>query len=256
MIVNKRISNAPAWLLHHRPFRDSSQLLDIISRDNGRLTLVARGSRGAKSRLRGILRPFMPLQVSWSIRSDLGTLTGAEMDGPPIALNGEALLAGYYLNELLLNLLHRHDPQPEIFAAYAQAVDGLARRSDLSACLREFEIALLRNLGYALILDHDARAHAPLRPDLYYEYRADQGPVPVSRGESPGSYSGDALLAIGRQDFSSREVLQAATRLLRDVIAFHLGGRELKTRQVLLELRDTARIPDNAIESADNRNLL
>lgn len=247
---------APAWLLHHRPFRDSSQLLDIISRDNGRLMLVARGSRGAKSRLRGILRPFMPLELSWSIRADLGTLTGAETGGPPIALSGEALLAGYYINELLLNFLHRHDPQPEIFAAYARAIDGIARRSDLAACLREFEMVLLRNLGYALILDHDARSHAPLRTGTYYEYRPDQGPVPAGRGEVPGSYSGEQLLAIGRQDFASREVLQAATRLLRDVIAFHLGGRELKTRKVLLELRDAARIPDNAADSAENRNLL
>jgi DNA repair protein RecO (recombination protein O) len=253
---SKRILSAPAWLLHHRPFRDSSQLLDIISRDNGRLTLVARGSRSAKSRLRGILRPFMPLQVSWSIRSDLGTLTAAEMDGPPIALSGDALLAGYYANELLLNLLHRHDPQPEIFAAYARAVDGFARRSDLSACLREFEMVLLRNLGYALILDHEAQSLAPLRTDAIYEYRVDQGPVPISRKIGPGAYSGEMLLAIGRQDFTHPEVLLGAARLMRDVIAYHLGGRELKTRKVLLELRRAARIPDNANDNAGNRNLL
>jgi DNA repair protein RecO (recombination protein O) len=253
---SKRILNAPAWLLHHRPFRDSSQLLDIISRDNGRLMLVARGSRSAKSRLRGILRPFMPLQVSWSIRSDLGTLTAAEMDGPPIALDGDALLAGYYINELLLNLLHRHDPQPEIFAAYARAIDGFARRSDLSACLRGFEMVLLRNLGYALILDHEAQTVAPLRTDAIYEYRVDQGPVPVSRNKGPGTYSGEMLLAIGRQDFGHPEVLQGAARLMRDVIAYHLGGRELKTRKVLLELRRTARIPDNANDKTGNRNLL
>lgn len=256
MSGSKRILNAPAWLLHHRPFRDSSQLLDIISRDSGRLMLVARGSRSAKSRLRGILRPFMPLQVSWLIRSDLGTLTAAEMDGQPIALTGDALLAGYYVNELLLNLLHRHDPQPEIFAAYARAIDGFARRSDLSACLREFEMVLLRNLGYALILDHETQTHAALRADGVYEYRVDQGPVPVSRKPGPGTYSGEMLLAIGRQEFARPDVLQCAARLMREVIAYHLGGRELKTRKVLLELRRTARIPDNAIDGEVNRNLL
>ncbi len=218
--------------------------------------LVARGSRSAKSRLRGILRPFMPLQVSWSIRSDLGTLTGAEMDGPPIALSGEALLAGYYVNELLLNLLHRHDPQPEIFGAYGRAIDAFARCTDLSACLREFEMVLLRNLGYALILDHEAKTLAPLRTDAIYEYRVDQGPVPVSRNKDSGTYSGELLLAIGRQDFAQPEVLQGAARLMRDVISYHLGGRELKTRKVLLQLRRTARLPDNANDNAGNRNLL
>lgn len=256
MTGSRRILNTPAWLLHHRPFRDSSQLLDIISRDNGRLMLVARGSRGAKSRLRGILRPFMPLQVSWSIRSDLGTLTAAEMDGPPIALSGDALLAGYYVNELLLNLLHRHDPQPEIFCAYARAIDGFARRSDLSACLREFEMVLLRNLGYALILDHEAQTRAALCANETYEYRVDQGPVAVRRTDGPGTYSGEMLLAIGRQDFTRPEVLQGATRLMKDVIAYHLGGKELRTRKVLLELRRMARIPDNAIDSVENRSLL
>ncbi len=198
----------------------------------------------------------MPLQMSWLIRSDLGTLTAAEMDGPPMALSGDALLAGYYVNELLLHLLHRHDPQPEIFAAYARAIDGFARRSDLSACLREFEIVLLRNLGYALVLDHEAQTFAPLRTDAIYEYRVEQGPVPVSHGEGPKTFSGEMLLAIGRQDFTQPEVLLGAARLMRDVIAYHLGGRELKTRKVLLELRRTARIPDNSIDNAGNRNLL
>jgi len=252
----RRILNAPAWLLHHRPFRDSSQLLDIISRDSGRLTLVARGSRSARSRLRGILRPFMPLQMSWSIRSDLGTLTGAEMDGPPIALSGDALLAGYYVNELMLNLLHRHDPQPEIFVAYARSINGFAGRSDLSACLREFEIALLRNLGYALILDREAQTLKALQADRIYEYRVDQGPVPVSRSDAAATYSGEILLAIDRQEFTRPEVLQSAGRLMRDVIAYHMGGKELKTRKVLLELRRAARIPDNAKDNADIRNLL
>jgi DNA repair protein RecO (recombination protein O) len=252
----RRILHAPAWLLHHRPFRDSSQLLDILSRDHGRLTLVARGSRGVKSRLRGILRPFMPLQVSWLIRSDLGTLTGAEMNGPPMSLGGDALLAGYYVNELLLNLLHRHDPQPEIFVAYEHAVHGLAGRSDIAACLREFEMALLRILGYALILDHEAHCRELLEPAASYEYRVEQGPVRVQRESGQHTYSGEVLMAILRQEFSNPAVLLAAGRLLKDVIAFHLGGRELKSRKVLLQLRRTPRIPDNANDSGNNGNPL
>jgi len=105
MPSSKRVFNQPAWVLHHRPFRDTSRILDILSLDHGRLSLVARGARSAKSKLRGYLRPFTPLQLSWVIRSDLGTLTGAEMNGAPITLTGDALLSGYYVNELLLYLL-------------------------------------------------------------------------------------------------------------------------------------------------------
>ena len=144
MQTSKRVFNQPAWVLHHRPFRDTSRILDILSLEHGRLSLVARGARSAKSKLRGYLRPFTPLQLSWVIRSDLGTLTGAEMNGAPISLTGDALLSGYYVNELLLNLLHRHDPQPEIHAAYASTVAALAGSSDIAASLRHFEIELLR----------------------------------------------------------------------------------------------------------------
>ena len=183
----------PAWLLHHRPFRDSSQILDVLSRDHGFLSLVARGVRGRKSKLQGMLRPFMPLQLSWVIRTDLGTLTGAEMHGAPIGLGGEALLAGFYINELILKLVHRHDPQPEIFAAYATTVESLAACTDVSIPLRRFEIVLLRILGYALNLDHDTTTQQPLEPDRMYEYRVEQGPVAVADREGKMIYSGAAL---------------------------------------------------------------
>ena len=126
MTTSRRVQDEPAWVLHHRPFRDSSRILDILSRQYGRLSLVARGSRGAKSRLKGLLRPFSPLNLSWVIRSDLGTLTGGDMSGVPMSLSGDALLSGYYVNELLLNLLHDHDPQPAIFEIYGRTIAKLS----------------------------------------------------------------------------------------------------------------------------------
>ena len=93
MTATRRVQQQPAYVLHHRPFRDTSQLLDVISREYGKVTLVARGSRSAKSKLRGILRPFQPLRLSWFLRSDLGTLTGAEIDAAPRSLGGAALLS-------------------------------------------------------------------------------------------------------------------------------------------------------------------
>ena len=238
MIAPQRIQNEPAWLLHHRPFRDSSQILDILSLDHGRLAVVAKGSRGAKSKLRGILRPFLPLQLSWFIRSDLGTLTGAEMNGAPLSLSGDALLSGYYVNELLLKLLHRHDPQPEIFAAYSRTIERLAGSQDVAPYLRQFEIELLRILGYALNLDHDTETTAPLRPRQRYDYRVERGLVPVSDREGPMVFTGAEIDAIRNQQFSDPAVLKNAGSLLRYVIAYHLDGKELKSRKVLKEMRN------------------
>ncbi len=239
MTATKRVQNQPAWLLHHRPFRDTSKILDIISRDYGRLSLVARGSRTANSKLKGYLRPFLPLQMSWFIRSDLGTLTGAEMNGSPISLSGDALLSAYYINELLLNLLHKHDPQADIFAAYQKTIEALNRHSDVAAVLRRFEMELLRLLGYGLNLDHDTQSDAELDANRSYEYRIELGPVAVTGGEGPMIFTGTELIAIREQAFSEPQVLKNANRLLRQVIAWHLNGKELKSRKVLMEMRQS-----------------
>lgn len=238
--MNKRVQNQPAWLLHHRPFRESSRILDIFSRDYGRLSLVARGSRGAKSKLKGILRPFLPLQLSWVMRSDLGTLTGAEMNGAPISLTGDALLSAYYVNELLLNLLHRHDPQAEIFDTYHATIEALNGQANVAGLLRRFEIEMLRLLGYALNLDHDTESEGGMVSDRQYEYRVEQGPVAVSDRNGPLMFTGAELKSIARQDFSDPVTLKNAGRLLRHVIAWHLDGKELKSRKVLQEIRRSA----------------
>jgi len=238
--VNKRVQNQPAWLLHHRPFRDSSRILDVFSRDFGRLSLVARGSRAANSKLKGVLRPFLPLQLSWVIRSDMGTLTGAEMNGAPISLGGDALLSAYYVNELLLNLLHRHDPQPEIFAVYDDTINALNAQPNVAAMLRRFEIEMLRLLGYALNLDHDTDTLAGLDAEQQYEYRVEQGPVAVAQRDGSMIFTGAEIGAIARQDFSDPVVLKDASRLLRQVIAWHLDGKELKSRKVMREIRRSA----------------
>jgi len=237
MTTQRRVQQQAAFILHHRPFRDTSQILDLISRDHGKLSVVARGSRGARSRLKGILRPFMPLSVSWMIKTDLGTLTGAEVSGAPLSLTGDALLSGFYVNELILHFLHRHDPQPEIFDAYSHTIKGLAAAdNDVAICLRQFEIELLRQIGYALNLDHEYGSNKALQPQQNYEYRPEQGPVAVNRKEGAQVFTGEMLSAIALQQFENEEVIRSANRLLRNVISFHLGGKELKSRKVLLEM--------------------
>jgi DNA repair protein RecO (recombination protein O) len=236
MSSQRRVQQQPGYVLHHRPFRDSSQLLDILTQDHGKIAVVARGSRGSRSRLAGVLRPFLPLRVSWVSRSDLGTLTGAEAAGPPAGMTGDALLSGYYVNELLLHFLHRHDPQPEIFALYEATTRALVTTADVAACLRSFEFEFLSLLGYAVNLDHESGTHDTLDSEQHYQYRMEQGPVPVERLDGPLTFRGAVLKGVAEQRFEDDEVLRAANRLLREIIAFHLGGKELKSRKVLIEV--------------------
>ena len=234
--MSKRVQQQPGYVLHHRPFRDTSQILDVLTRDNGRVALVARGSRGSRSRLAGLLRPFLPLRVSWVARTELGTLTGAEASGPPVGLRGDALLSAYYINELMLVFLHRDDPQPEIFSLYADVIPALANAAELAATLRNFELDLLGLLGYAVSLDHEAGSEDAIVPDRYYDYRIEQGPVGVTRTEGPLVFRGQLLLAIGARQFGDNETVRAANRLLREIITYHLGGKELQSRKVLREV--------------------
>ena len=160
------------------------------------------------------------------------------MNGPPVSLSGDALLSGYYANELLLKLMHRHDPQPEIFAMYGRTVQRLTGLVEPAALLRRYEMELLGLLGYALSLDHDGLQQQDLEPQQYYEYRAEQGAVPSSLTTGAMLFRGDELLAIRAQEFHEPTTLRAANRLMRGVIAYHLDGKELQSRKVLRELRN------------------
>ena len=250
MSAQRRVQQQPGYILHHRPFRDTSQILDIVTRDHGKIAVVARGSRGAKSRLAGVLRPFLPLRVSWVAKSDLGTLTGAETAGPPVGMVGDAIYSAYYVNELLLHFLHRDDPQPEIFDLYDEVIKALLVTENIAAALRSFELEFLSLLGYAVNLDHEFASREALVSDQNYEYRMEQGPVSVERS-GPLVFRGAELRDIGKQRFEKPDILRAANRLLREVIGFHLGGKELKSRKVLLELH-RGRIASSGIRNQNS----
>jgi len=248
MSSQRRVQQQSGYILHHRPFRDTSQILDIVTRDHGKVAVVARGSRGAKSRLAGVLRPFLALKVSWVAKSDLGTLTGAEAAGPPSGMTGDTLLSAFYVNELLLHFLHRYDPQPEIFALYEEVIKALASSDNVAASLRSFELEFLSLLGYAVNLEHEFGSHEPLEAERYYQYRMEQGPVAVQRTEGSLVFSGAVLAGIAEQRFDDPDILRAANRLLREIISFHLGGKELKSRKVLMELHRGRIAPTKARE--------
>jgi DNA repair protein RecO (recombination protein O) len=236
----RRIHLQPAYVLHHRPYRDTSRILELFTKDHGRVSVFARGARGGTksgASLLPILQPFNRLLVSWSGRGEAGQLIGAEFDGAMTPLPADRLVHGFYLNELLLKLFARHDSHPDVFALYAQTMDQL-KREDAIRPLRLFEKRLLEAIGYGLALERDAHDGSALDPGATYHYRMEQGPVRVEGvPESAMVYSGAMLLSLAREELSDATVCSDARRLLRAALDRCLDGRELRTRQVMLALR-------------------
>lgn len=239
----------PAFILHRRPYRDTSLLLEILSRDHGRVGLIARGARGAKSRSKGLLQPLTPLLLSWSGKGELPSLSASEASAPPLPLAGERLLCGLYLNELLLRLLARFDPQPQLFGAYRDTLSELATpECRVAATLRLFEKHLLDTLGYGLSLTRTADTGQPVQPDRRYQYHLDRGliEVPAHRGAGAGVEDSDSLvstccgatllaLAAGQLDDPIAE--REARLLLRQALDDQLDGKPLQTRKLLNDYR-------------------
>ena len=236
----RRIQLQPAYVLHSRPYRDTSRILELFTRDHGRVSVFARGARGgtkAGSSLLPILQPFNRLLVSWSGRGEAGQLTGAEFDGAMTPLPPDRLVHGFYLNELLLKLFARHDSHPDVFTLYLQTLDDL-KHQDAIRPLRLFEKRLLEALGYGLALERDAHDGQQIDPDAWYHYRLEQGPVRAEgAGESAVVYSGATLLSLSLEELSDAAVCADARRLLRAALDRCLDGRELRSRQVMLALR-------------------
>ena len=225
------------FVLHQRPYRDSSQLLECITAAHGRMGLVARGSRRAATRQRALLQPFVPLKVSWVRRGDLGRLTQVEADGPSYSLEGHRLLAGFYCNELLLRLTARGDPNSEVFSCYSRCLVELGESSSVARALRVFELKLLRALGYGLELDGDAATGEPLRADMSYVYELEQGFRRAERADSDEDlYPGRDLLALRDLKLEDDASLRTAQRLLGRALKAHLGERPLKSRLVLQDI--------------------
>lgn len=229
-----RVEAQPAFVLHSRPWRETSLLLEIFSRDHGRVGLLARGVRGPRARLsRATLEPFQLLQTDWAGQGELPNLRAAEAVGPSRRLTGDALLSGLYVNELLVRLTARHDPHPELFARYANLLAELVEPGSLAWNLRRFERDLLAELGYALQLEHEAESGEPLDAQADYHYAPEQGPLRASaRGEGK-TIRGAALIALRDDKLPATADLIALRRLLRAVIGEHVGERGLRAWKIL-----------------------
>ncbi len=232
-----RVDHQPAFVLHSYAWRETSLIVETLSRDFGRMALVARGAKRPTSQFRGILMPFSPLAVSWSGRSELKTLVRAEWQGGLAPLRGEGLLAAFYLNELLVRLLPRADAHPALFASYVQSLAALAGEdSGLERVLRCFELDLLRDLGVAPSFQFCGDGE-PIDPREWYRVDLQRGVQRSVDPNDPDRLRGVAVMALGRRDLSDPPVLAAVQPLLRRLIGYHLEGRPLNARRVLTDLQ-------------------
>ncbi|POZ60930.1 DNA repair protein RecO [Chromobacterium alticapitis] len=232
-----RVDRQAGYILHAQPYRETSLLLEVLTRDHGRFSLVARSARRPRSDLRGVLQPFQPLTLSWFGKNELRTLHAADWDGGVRALSGLPLVCGFYLNELMMKLTARDDPEPRAFAVYDRAVRELAGAAPLSTALRRYELKLAQALGYAPALNRDSEGDA-IDPRRYYLCRDAALPerdehADLALSDRAARLSGEALLAIHEDDFSEPATRGQARQLSRVWLSALLGDEPLASRQLL-----------------------
>ncbi len=228
-----RVLQQPGYVLHARHFRETSLLLEVLSPEFGRIGLVARGARASRSRWKNLLQPFRPLMLSWSLRGELGTLTGAEEVATLPPLRGEALMCGLYANELLMRFLHRSDPHPKVFQQYRGLLAALASGEAIEPELRVFERDLLQEVGLGMQLEREYDSRDPVQEGAWYEYLPESGPV---RHEHSGDsatnlVSGAALIALRTGQIASDQQRELKL-LMRRLIRYHLGDKPLASHKL------------------------
>ena len=224
-----RIDLTPVYVLHTRPYSNTSLIIELFSKSHGRVSAVARSARGPKSRYQGKLQLFTPILASWFGNHELKTLSSIELDGMPHQLNQKSLFCGFYLNELLMRLLHKEDAHSALFSLYQECLCRFEKNDKLAPTLRLFEKRLLAELGYGLPLVHEAGNRKPIQPDNYYRFECQQGFFKCDRSVSR-CFLGADLLAIEAELFESDVVATEAKRLMREVILNLLGNKVLHSR--------------------------
>lgn len=226
----------PCWILHRRPWRESSLLIELFSRDHGRVGLVAKGARRPSSKSRGLTEPFIPLYCSWIRRSELGTLTDLEASAPGISLKGRGLWCGLYLNELIMALFGRDDPVPDLFEVYAASLPALADPDRQAETLRWAEMAMLSVLGVMPDLTRCARSDEAVVAGGMYHVSPEVGLISVDSARTGAIDGHTALYLAGRCQASADARTRREARMLTRLLIDHqLSGRPLKTRELLGE---------------------
>lgn len=238
--VISRIDSQPVYVLHTYPFKETSLVVELFSKDFGRVAAVAKGARRPRSAMRGMLQSFQTLSGAWSGKNELRNLHSLDWSAGLLLLRGEALMCGFYLNELLLRLLPREDAHEALFDYYTQTLQTLMTAKDLANTLRKFELTMLQEMGYAVPLTHDENEVA-IDPARTYRYEADYGAnlSKTTLNNTPNGVSllGKTLLDMAQGDYSHAQTKLQSKQLMRYLLAHYLGDKPLHTRQLLIDLQ-------------------
>ena len=244
-----RIKGEPGFILHRRPFSESSLLLDIFSRSYGRITAIAKGARRQKSQYRGMIRPFALTTLGWSGKGEVKTLTQCESPGPAFNLRRRRLFCGYYLNELLLKFLHRFDPHEALFDYYQAAVMQLAQGVNDETVLRVFEKQLMNEAGYGLQLDRDQDSGNAVKAEKIYRYLPGVGAFADKPGRNEGVLvHGSSMIALRTETGFDERVRLELKQLNRSVLRVLLEGRPLLSRAVYTRLYPVNSRPSTGLQ--------
>lgn len=226
----------PGFVLHSYPYKETSLIVDVFTRDHGRIALIAKGAKRPHSRLRGVLQTFQPLSLGWSGKSEIRTMTSAEWVGGMLPLEKAALLCGFYLNELLFKMLARDDAHTALFDHYVATLNQLAHQAPAPIVLRKFERALLKETGVGGSLTFCLSTHATVEPDEQYVVVPEEGVRIALPSDTIPVVSGKTLLDMDIEDYADSTTQTQSKFLMRFLLAHHLGGAPVNTRQILIDL--------------------
>ncbi len=231
-MTNTAVQLQPAFILQHKKYGESSLILDVLTRDFGVVSILAKGVRKSKSKTAGLLLAFSALRISYIGKNELKILTHVELAEPCAQLKGISLYCGFYINELIHRFLHKHDPHPEVYAEYHRCLALLAENQEIEQILRFFELNLIDHIGYGFQLNLDSQTDASVEPIKHYCWQAELGMVE----DSKGYVTGKTLLALEARESLDQQALNEAKQLMRRVIDFQLQGNSLKSRAVLAKI--------------------
>jgi DNA repair protein RecO (recombination protein O) len=237
-----RQDNQSVYVLHTYPFKETSLVVELFTQQFGRVAVLAKGARRPRSAMRGMLQSFQNLCGTWSGKNELKTLHSLDWNAGLTLLKGEALMCGFYMNELLLRLLPREDAHEALFVYYTETLNALSRiqatdnSAELAIILRRFELTLLQELGYAIPLLHDEN-DMPIDVDKTYRYEAEYGACELSATKNGVQLHGSTLLNMAQNDYTQAQTQQQSKQLMRYLLSHYLGDKPLHTRQLLIDLQ-------------------
>jgi len=228
-----KVELTPCYILHRRDYSETSLILEVFSREHGRINLIAKGAKRNKKQQSSNFNLYQQYNISWVAKSELGTLTDIEFVASSRSLKPEQMMTGFYMNEIMLRLLHKHEPHPELFDSYDISINELISGASEQIILRYYEKTLLQSLGYGVILDHEVETGESLNKDEDYFYKFDYGPVSTSETRDSGiTISGKTLLELDNEILSEQKNINEAKALLRTILDQHLGDKPLASKSL------------------------